>query len=155
MTGRRPTRGFTPPGALVVVEHPPARDRVAQLDDTGGDCASLEVVLLALDPLQLSGLVSAVLLANQHLDVRREPEEAAVEVAGDPVPAGFGDACRRLRGVVALVLAEQHDLGAVIVSAQKPRLVGLGERALEVGAAVLPSLRFKAPAAIWVALEAH
>ena len=62
------------------------------------------------------------------------------------MPAGVGDARRgRLGGVVAVVLAEQHDLGAVILAAQKPWLVPLGEWAPVVGVAVLPALRFKSP----------
>ena len=128
---------------MIVVEHPPARERVAELDRAGRDGVPLEVVLLAVDVLQLPGLVAVVLLAHEHLDLRGEPQEAGVEVAGDPVPARLGDARRRLGGVVALVLAEQHDLGAVILAAQKPRLVVLGERPPEVGVAVLPALGFK------------
>jgi len=38
-----------------------------------------------------------------------EPAERS-SVTGDPLPATVGDAVRELRGVVALVLAEQHDL---------------------------------------------
>ena len=71
------------------------------------------------------------------------------------MPAGVGDALRRLRGVVPLVLAEQHDLGAVILAAQKPRLLRLAQRPPEVGAAVLPPLRLESPAPVGVALEAH
>ena len=69
VTGRGPERGFAAAGAMIVVEHPPARDRVAQLDDTCGEGVSLEVVLFAVDVLQLSGLVAAVLLADEHLDL--------------------------------------------------------------------------------------
>ncbi len=108
-----------------------------------------------MDVLQPSGLVAAALLADEHLDPRREPQEAAVEVAGDPVPADVGDARRRLGGVVALMLAEQHDLGAVIPAAQNPWLVLLVERSPVVTAAVLPALRFKPPTAVGVSLEAH
>ena len=116
---------------------------------------SLEVVLFAVDVLQLSGLVAVVLLADEHLDLGGEAQEAGVEVAGDPVPAGVGDAGRRLGGVVALVLAEQHHLGAVILAAQQPGLVVLGEWSPEVGVAVLPALGFESPAAVGVSLEAH
>ena len=49
VTGRGPQRRFAPPGAMVVVEHPPAHDRVAQLHGTCRDGVSLEVVLLAVD----------------------------------------------------------------------------------------------------------
>jgi hypothetical protein len=56
---------------------------------------------------------------------------------------------------VVLVLAEQHDLCAVILAAQEPRLVLLVERAPVVGVAVLPALRFESAAAVGVALEAH
>ena len=48
------------------------------------------------------------------------------------MPPGVGDALRRLRGVVPLVLAEQNDLGAVSLAAQKPRLLRFGERSPEV-----------------------
>ena len=61
----------------------------------------------------------------------------------------------RLGGVVALVLAEQHDLGAVVLAAQQPRLVLLVEWAPEVAVPVGPALRLEAPAAVGVALEAH
>jgi hypothetical protein len=102
---------------MVVVEHPPLRDRVAQLDDTRSDRALLEVVLLAVDALQLARV--AVLVADEDLDLLGESQEAAVEVAGDPLPAAFADnTVGRLDGVVALVPAEQHDLGAVVLSSQ-------------------------------------
>ena len=58
VTGRGPERGFAASGAMIVVEHPPVRDRVAQLHDTCGEGVSLEVVLLAVDVLQLSGLLA-------------------------------------------------------------------------------------------------
>ena len=60
----------------------------------------------------------AVLVADEHLDLLGESQEAAVEVAGDPLPAGVGDTFGGLDGVVALVPAEQHDLGAVVLAAQ-------------------------------------
>ena len=72
---------------MVVVEHPPVGDRVAQLHGPGRNRALLEVVLLAVDALQLSGLVAAALFAHEHLDLFGEAQEAGVEVAGDPVPA--------------------------------------------------------------------
>ena len=56
VTGRGPERGFAAAGAMVVVEHPPLGDRVAELHGPGRDRALLEVVLLAVDALQLSGL---------------------------------------------------------------------------------------------------
>jgi hypothetical protein len=129
VTGRGPKRGFAAADAMIVVEHPPVHDGVAQLDDTCGEGVSPEVVLFAVDVLQLSGFLAVVLLANEHLDLGGEAQEAGVEVAGDPVPAGVGYAGRRLGGVVALVLAEQHDLGAVILAAQQPWLVLLVEGA--------------------------
>jgi len=58
-----------------------------------------------------------MLLADEHLDPLGESQEAAVEVAGDPSPAAVGDIVRRLGGVVALVPAEEYDLGAVVVPA--------------------------------------
>ena len=51
-----PGAGFAAAGAVVVVEHPPARDRVADLDDAAADGAALDVGALALDPGELSGL---------------------------------------------------------------------------------------------------
>ena len=65
------------------------------------------------------------------------------------------DAVRGLGGVVALVLAEQHDLGAVVLSAQQPWLVLLVEWSPVVAAPVRPALGLEAPAAVGVALEAH
>src|SRR5205807_5346593 len=65
------------------------------------------------------------------------------------------DARRCLGGVVPLVLAEQHDLGAVILAAQKPGLLGFGERSPEVAAAVRPPLGLEPPTPIAIALEAH
>ena len=67
MTGRGPQRAFPPPAAMVVVEHPPLCDRVAQLDDTRSDRAVLEVVLLAVDALQLARV--PVLVADEDLDL--------------------------------------------------------------------------------------
>ena len=40
-------------------------------------------------------------------------------VTGDPLPATIGDAVRGLRGVVALMLAEQHDLSKRGMSATR------------------------------------
>ena len=71
------------------------------------------------------------------------------------MPATVADAVRRLRCVVPLVLAEQHDLGAVCPSAQQPWLVRLAEWSPEVGMTVLPALWLEPPAAIGVALETH
>ena len=143
------------PGPVVLVEHPPVDVRVAELHGPGRNRAPLEVVLLPVDPLQLPWLLAAMLLAHEHLDLAGKAQEAGVEIARDPVPAGFGDALGSLCGVVALVLAEKHDLGAVILTPEKPGLVGFGERTPEVRAAVLPPLRFKTPAPIRVAPEAH
>ena len=56
---------------------------------------------------------------------------------------------------MALVLAEQYDLGAVILAAQQPRLLLLVECSPEVAAPVRPALGLEAPAAVGVALEAH
>ena len=92
---------------------------------------------------------------DEHLDLFGEAQEAAVEVAGDPLPATVADAVRGLGGVVALMPAEQHDLGAVVLSAQQPRLVLLVEWSPEVAAPVRPALGLEAPAAVGVALEAH
>jgi len=58
-----------------------------------------------------------VLVADEYLDLLGESQEASVQVAGDPLPTGLGDARRRLGGVVALVPAEEYDLGAVVVPA--------------------------------------
>jgi len=155
MTGRGPNRGLAPSGAMIVVEHPPESNRVAQLHGTCGNAPLLEVVLFAVDVAQMPGLLARAPLADEHLDLGGEAQEAGVEVAGDPVPAGVGDAGRRLGGVVALVLAEQHDLGAVILAAQRPRLVLRVEGSPEVGVAVWPALGFESPAAVGVSLEAH
>ena len=57
---------------MVVVEHPPAGDRVAQLHCARGDGVPLEVVLLTFVPSQLSGL-EAVLLAHEHFDLGGKP----------------------------------------------------------------------------------
>jgi hypothetical protein len=56
-------------------------------------------------------------LADEDLDVIGESSEAGVEVAGDPVRAGFGDALGRLCGVVAFVVAEERDLRSVALAA--------------------------------------
>ncbi len=128
MAAGGPGAGFAAAGAVVVVEHPPARDRVAELDDAAADGAALDVSALSLHAGELSGLAAAVVFADEHLDPVWELAEAAVEVAGDPVLAGVGHALGRLGGVVALVVAEQHDLGAVVLAAQQPRLVLLAER---------------------------
>jgi hypothetical protein len=137
---------------MVVIEHPPACDCVAQLHRARGDGVPLDVVLLTVDASQLSGL-EPVLLAYEHFDLGGKPEEAAVEVARDPVPATLADAVRRLCCVVRLMLAEQHDLGARCPSAQCRWLVRLAKGAPVVGVAVLPALWLKPPAAIGMALE--
>ncbi|MGO9959793.1 MAG: hypothetical protein ACLP50_28105 [Solirubrobacteraceae bacterium] len=78
---------------------------------------------------ELSGLAGVVVVADEHLDPVWESSEAAVEVAGDAVLACVGHAVRGLGRVVALVVAEQHDLGAVVPAAQQPWLVVIVERA--------------------------
>jgi len=138
---------------MVVIEHPPACDRVAQSHSARHDGVPLDVVLLTVDPSQLSGL-EALLLADEHLDLLGEPQEAAIEVTGDPSSPAFGDTVGGLDGVVARVPAEQHDLGTVVLSSQWPRLLLLVERTPEVAAPVGPALGFEAPAAVGVALEA-
>ena len=95
----------------------------------------------------------AVLFADEHLDLGGEAQEAGVEVAGDPVPASVADAFRGSGGVVALVLAEEHDLGAVVLAAEQPGFVLLVERAPEVPAPVRPALGLEAPATVGMALE--
>ena len=72
VTGRGPERRFAAAGSMIVVEHPPVSERVAQLHGACGDGVSLEVMLLAVDVLQMSGLVAVVLLADEHLDLRGE-----------------------------------------------------------------------------------
>ena len=150
-----PGAGFAAAGAVVVVEHPPTRDRVADLDDAAAHGAALDVGALALDPGELSGLATVVVFADEHLDLWWELWEAAVEVAGDPVLPAVGHAVGRLGGVVALVVAEEHDLGPVILAAQQPGLVLLAERTPEVGAAIRPALGFEAPAAVEMAFEPY
>jgi hypothetical protein len=49
MPGGGPQRAFASPCAVVFVEHPPAHDRVAELDAAGMQRALLEMVLLAAD----------------------------------------------------------------------------------------------------------
>jgi hypothetical protein len=53
------------------------------------------------------------------------------------------------------VVAEQHDLGPVVLAAQQPRLVLLAEWTPEVGAAIGPALGFEAPAAVGMAFEPY
>ena len=69
--------------------------------------------------------------------------------------AGVGHALGRPGGVVALVVAEEHDLGPVVLAAQQPGLVVLAEGAPVVGVAVGPGLGFEAPAAVGVAFEPY
>ena len=75
VTGRAPKRGFAAPGTMIVDEHPPVRDRVAERHGPGRNRALMEVVPLALDTLQPSGLVVAVLLAHEHLDLCGESQK--------------------------------------------------------------------------------
>ena len=135
--------------------HVPAWTAQLQLHRTRGDGASLEVLLLAVDMLQLPGLVAALLLEHEHLYLCGEVQEAGIEVAGDPLPAAVGDTVRGLGGVVALLLSEEHDLGAVVLSAQQPGLVLLVERSPEVAVPVGPALGLEPPAAVGVPLEAN
>jgi len=81
--------------------------------------------------------------------------EAAVEVAGDPVLAGVAHDLGRAGGVVALVVAEEHDLGPVVLAAQQPGLVLLAEGAPVVVVAAGPGLGFEAPAAVGMAFEPY
>ena len=69
VTGRRPHSRFAAPPAVIVVEHPPADDRVAQLDRSCRDGVVLEVMLLAVDPSQLRCVVAAVVFAHEDLDL--------------------------------------------------------------------------------------
>ena len=78
--------------------------------------AALDVSALSLCGGELSALGATVVFADEHLDTVWEHVEAAVEVAGDPVLARVGHTLGRLRGVVALVAAEQHDLRAVVLA---------------------------------------
>ena len=94
-----------------------------------------------------------MLLADEHLDLLGESQKATVEVVGDPLPAANGDAVRGLGGVVALMPAQQHDLGAVILAAHQPRLVLLAECSPEVAVPVWPALGLEAPATVGMALE--
>jgi hypothetical protein len=126
---------------MVVVERPPAGDGIAQVLGPGCNRAPLEVVLLPLDALQLARL--ALLVADEDLDLIGESQEAAVEVACDRLPAAFGDTVGGLDGVVALVPAEKHDVGAVVQSAQPPRLLLLAERAPELAGPVRTALRLE------------
>ena len=65
------------------------------------------------------------------------------------------DGLGRLRGVVPPVLAEQHNLGAVILAAQEPRLLRVAQRPPVVDVSVRPPLGLESPAPVGVALEAH
>jgi hypothetical protein len=120
VTGRGPQRAFPPPAAMVVVEHPPLRDRVAQLDDTRSDRVLLEVVLLAVDALQLARV--AVLVAGGDLDLLGESQEAVVEVACDPSSTGVGDTFGELDGVAR---------ARVLARGRSDCAGGLGRRLLE------------------------
>ena len=66
-----------------------------------------------------------------------------------------GHALGRPGGVVALVVAEEHDLGPVVLAAQQPRLVLLAEWTPIVVVAVGPGLGFEAPAAVGMAFEPY
>jgi hypothetical protein len=105
------------PVAVLVVEHPPVGDRVGQPDRACCDGVLLDLVSLAVDASELPAFIADVVLADEHLDLWGESQEAAVEVAGDPGLARVAHASGRLGGVVALVAAEEHDLGAVLLPA--------------------------------------
>jgi hypothetical protein len=68
--------------AVIVVEHPPVPDRVAQLHSACGQCVFVDVLALAVDPPELTGLAAVVVLADEDLDLLGESSEAAVEVRG-------------------------------------------------------------------------
>jgi len=59
-----PGAGFAAAGAVVVVEYPPARDRVADLDDAAAEGAALDVSALSLHAGELSGLATVVVFAH-------------------------------------------------------------------------------------------
>jgi hypothetical protein len=46
--------------AVIVVEHPPVHDRVAQLHSACGQCVFVDVLALAVDPPELTGLAAVV-----------------------------------------------------------------------------------------------
>ena len=71
------------------------------------------------------------------------------------MPSGVGDTLGRLRGVVPLVLAEQHYLGAVILAAEKLWLLRVAQRPPIVDVSVRPPLGLESPAPVGVAFEAH
>ena len=117
VTGRSPQRGFAAPATMIVVEHPPVHDRVAQFDGARVLGAMFDVMVLAVNLSKRSGLAAIVVVADEHLDPFRKSEKSAVEVPHDPVLTSFGDAPGRLRCVVARVLAEEHDLGSMGLAA--------------------------------------
>ncbi len=142
-----PGGGVASPGSGILVEHPPVHARVAQLDRPGGAPSLFEMMPLPEDLLELAAVTPHVSLVwpYQQLELVGQSQEARVQIARDPALAAFGDALGRLCGVVALVLAEQHHLGAVRAAAQRPRLLALRERAPEVASPVGPLLRLEAP----------
>ena len=75
VTGRSPQRGFAAPATMIVVEHPPVHDRVAQFDGAGVLGALLDVMALAVNLSKLSGLAATVVVADEHLDPLRKSEK--------------------------------------------------------------------------------
>jgi hypothetical protein len=76
----------------------------------------LEVMVLAMDVTQrprVAPLGLAVVLADEDLDVVGEPEEAGVEVAGNPMRPALADAAGCPCGVLAGGAAVEDDLCSV------------------------------------------
>ena len=63
-----PGPGFAAAGAVVVVEHPPTRDRIAELDNPAAHGAALDMSALALRAGEMSGLAAVEVFADEHLD---------------------------------------------------------------------------------------
>ena len=144
--------------AVIIVQQPPVAERVGELERARGDGLLFEVVALAVDAAKRAAVSAAGARAElpyEELAMLGQGREAPVEVAGDPGAACFGDTVRRPGRVVTARLSEEHDLGAVIRSAQNPRLLAFGERPPEVVAAARLRLRREPPSAVRPALEAH
>ena len=69
VTARSPEASFAAPATMIVVEHPPVHDRVAQFDRARIPGALLDVMALAVNLSKLSGLAAIVVVAGEHFDL--------------------------------------------------------------------------------------
>ncbi len=98
---------------------------VGKVEGAVGDSEVLQVVALAVDDPQVTGLAVArgdsMALAHEDLGLGWQAQEARVQVARHPVSTRLERCVRRAGCVLALGVTEQHDLRAVLAAPHRAR----------------------------------